>query len=66
MNQDNNCATCNFRFFGQGCTKTGKRVTDHESCNKWEKLNNYTKHDTDDMLAYFKQGKILDIEKVSA
>ena len=66
MNQDNNCAGCNFRIFGSGCTKTGKRVTDHESCNKWEPIDNRSKNDTDALTAYFKAGYILKIEGLSA
>ncbi len=61
-----NCSTCNHRVMGLGCLLTNKRVTDHQSCDKWEKLNNHGKHDADAMADYFKAGYILDIEKVSA
>lgn len=56
-----NCSSCNHRVMGLGCLLTNKRVTDHEHCEKWEKLVNESIHDNAARIQYFKAGKILDL-----
>jgi hypothetical protein len=54
------CFNCNNRIFGLGCTKTGKRVSDHNTCGDWEAFKPETSiHDQDAIEQYRKVGKIL-------
>lgn len=56
-----NCSLCNHRLFGSGCQLTGKRVTDHEYCNKWEPIKNESIHDKPAIEQYRQHGLILDL-----
>jgi len=57
------CHNCNFRIIGLGCTKSGKRVTDRDTCNWWQAYKPEPSiHDQAAIEQYKQAGYILDLK----
>lgn len=59
------CHSCGFRIIGLGCTKSGKRVTNHDTCDDWRVYKpERSIHDQAAIEQYKQAGYILDLREV--